>query len=718
MLRFGSPARWFSETRQRRLTVVLALALVTLALPAWSFAQAPTFNAFIATPKGGEPWFKPANAAVGDYNGDGKLDALIADGSYNSEVRLLLGNGNGTFTPINVNVSASPTNPTPIHIEAADLNGDGRLDAVFASPQGNLAPTVMLNTGNVSGVPQFALTTYPGFWSGIRSLTLGDLNGDGRPDFIVGNAYGYLQVYLNNGNGSFTAGQFTNLEPNVGGSTGPGAIADLNGDGNADYLVTSNQASATDIFFGNGDGTLQAPVVYPSNGLYPAVADLNEDGTPDFATVDGNGNLMVYLNNGNGTFSGPTLISTGLTNPASLVIVDISGDGNLDAVLSDFGSGSGVNGVTVFLGDGAGAFGSANPYTVNQRPLDVSVRDFNGDGKLDIATVGYNDNTYGVLLNTTVIPVTCAAGSYLASPGDLTCTLAPAGSFVAASGATEATQCLVGTYSAVAGATSCTLAPAGSFVATAGAASAALCPAGTYSATAGAASCALAPTGYVVASAGSTSPTACAAGTYADTFGAVACTPAPAGSYVSITGAASATACPAGTYSAAAGSSSCTPAPAGSFVPSTGATAATACAAGSYSASAGSSTCIPAPAGYFVPSPGASSATACAPGYGSAAGATSCYALDNDGDGVNNDVDAYPNSNMNATVSVGTCGTSVANQVMPNGATFNDLIAAIGGANHGAKVSGVSQLSNGWKSAGLISGRDHGAIVSCTAKSK
>jgi len=41
---------------------------------------------------------------------------------------------------------------------------------------------------------------------------------------------------------------------------------------------------------------------------------------------------------------------------------------------------------------------------------------------------------------------------------------------------------------------------------------------------------------------------------------------------------------------------------------------------------------------------------------------------------------------------------------MPNGATFKDLIASIGGANHGAKVSAVSQLSNGWKSAGLISG--------------
>jgi hypothetical protein len=62
----------------------------------------------------------------------------------------------------------------------------------------------------------------------------------------------------------------------------------------------------------------------------------------------------------------------------------------------------------------------------------------------------------------------------------------------------------------------------------------------------------------------------------------------------------------------------------------------------------------------------------------------------------------------------------VPNRVTANGATFNDLLgAAVAGAsNHGAKVSAVSALSNGWKSAGLISGRDHGAIVSCTARSK
>jgi hypothetical protein len=392
----------------------LAVAVLALLAPAASFAQAPTFNAFISTPKGGEPWFQPGAAAVGDFNGDGKLDAIVTDHSYNGVVRLMLGNGNGTFSQSDVNVSDAPTNPTPDMIKAADLNGDGRLDAVFVSGQGSLKPTVMINTGNVSGVPQFTVTHYAPVYSGLRSVTVGDLNGDGRPDFIVGNAYGSLYVYLNNGNGAFTAGQATNLVPNVGGSTGRGAIADLNGDGKADYAVTSNQAGATDIFFGNGNGTLQTPpVVIPNYAVGVAVADVNGDSKPDLLEVDGS-QLLVYLNAGGGTFglSGTTL----LAGANSLTTADINGDGTLDAVVGKSSS----NQIAVLLGDGSGAFGAPALFAVNNNPQDVSVGDFNGDAKLDVATVGYGDRTFGVLTNTTVFvaPLPTQTLTILGGSGD------------------------------------------------------------------------------------------------------------------------------------------------------------------------------------------------------------------------------------------------------------------------------------------------------------
>lgn len=211
----------------------------------------------------------------------------------------------------------------------------------------------------------------------------------------------------------------------------------------------------------------------------------------------------------------------------------------------------------------------------------------------------------------------------------------------------------------------------------------------------------------------------CAAGTFSAT-GNEPCTEAPMGSYVDTEGATSATLCPAGTYSSLPGAIDCVPAPPGSFVPTEGSTGSLLCPAGTYTDTFGAQACTEAAPGFYVPLIGSTSQIACDAGYGSEAGATECYPLDNDGDGVNNDVDAYPDSDMRPTVSVGVCTTTVGNQVLPNGATFNDLLAtaAAGATNHGELVSAVTQLANAWKSAGLISGRDHGAITSCVARAK
>jgi VCBS repeat protein/HYR domain-containing protein len=407
--------------RPTRVLAVVGFIVAALAVPTRSFAQAPTFDTLVTTPKGGEPWFQPAWAAVGDFNRDGKLDALVSDGGPN--LRLMLGNGDGTFTEHDVSVPG--TNPGMIR--AADLNGDGRLDAVTVSNGGNSAVTVLLNTGNDgNGVPQFTVTNYNTFLQGVRSVTIGDLNGDDKPDLVVGTCCGSVVVLRNMGDGTFNAStsffppysapyppdpaNYYNLQPGAGGpSVGPGVIVDVNGDGKTDYVVSSNQNHATNVFFGNGDGSLQAPVVIPSYGLFMAVADVNHDGKPDLIEADSgspdpsSGMLMVFLNSGDGRFSDPpTLYPSGLIQPLSLTTVDIDGDGNLDVVMSDFGGNGGGHQVAVLLGDGHGGFGAPNLYSVNHGPLDVSVDDFNGDGKLDIATVGRQDRTYGVLLNNSV----------------------------------------------------------------------------------------------------------------------------------------------------------------------------------------------------------------------------------------------------------------------------------------------------------------------------
>lgn len=93
--------------------------------------------------------------------------------------------------------------------------------------------------------------------------------------------------------------------------------------------------------------------------------------------------------------------------------------------------------------------------------------------------------------------------------------------------------------------------------------------------------------------------------------------------------------------------------------------------------------------------------------------------IDSDGDGVADDQDAFPNSNLAATVAIGACNTGVGNYLFSSGATMNDLLgaAANGVKNHGTYVSAVTKLADGWKKAGLISGKDQGKITSCAARS-
>jgi hypothetical protein len=93
---------------------------------------------------------------------------------------------------------------------------------------------------------------------------------------------------------------------------------------------------------------------------------------------------------------------------------------------------------------------------------------------------------------------------------------------------------------------------------------------------------------------------------------------------------------------------------------------------------------------------------------------------DTDGDGIPNNVDACPNSDLRPTVFVGTCNTMVPNHLFANGCTMADRIADVAAQarNHGAFVSGVAHLTNGWKRQRIITGAQKGAIQSCAGKAK
>jgi len=149
------------------------------------------------------------------------------------------------------------------------------------------------------------------------------------------------------------------------------------------------------VLLGNGDGSFQAPASY-SAGRIPysvAVGDFNGDGKPDMAVAslgDGpaftNGSVSVLLGNGDGTFRTAVSYRTD-PGPVSVAVGDFNGDGNLDLVVANYGSGPGfTNGsVSILLGNADGTFEAAINTPVIPSPVSVAVADFNGDENLDVA---------------------------------------------------------------------------------------------------------------------------------------------------------------------------------------------------------------------------------------------------------------------------------------------------------------------------------------------
>lgn len=208
-----------------------------------------------------------------------------------------------------------------------------------------------------------------------------DFNGDGRPDLAAANSGdGTVSVLLGNGDGSFQAAR------NSPGGDSLMVAGDFNGDGISDLVAGGSTPFS--VLLAAGDGTFSPPVPVAGGGRAVAAGDLNADGRADLVFSgyqainagegwDAVGFIQVLLGNGDGTFADPWTDWNVGTDPASLALADLNGDGHVDVVTGE--------GMYVLLGNGDGTL-RATGYWSNSAAPTVAVADFNGDGKPDVAT--------------------------------------------------------------------------------------------------------------------------------------------------------------------------------------------------------------------------------------------------------------------------------------------------------------------------------------------
>jgi len=295
----------------------------------------------------------------------------------------------------------------------ADFNGDGKKDVATIVQNGPCcSPTLFLSVelGNGNGTFQA-----PKLTAGLNSnqsnggqLFVGDLNGDGKQDLVVGyQAASYisvpssLDVFMGNGDGTFT---FSANYPITLNSIAGAAMADVNGDGKLDMLVvdqgpynTSGPSSAW-VVPGVGDGTFGTPASVALSGMmYNAVmGDLNGDGKLDIAGNDPNNNYMmtVYLASGSGYATGAAYsTSDSVSDACFLTSGDLTGDGKAELVAANCGD----NNVTVWVNNGDGTFQTGAYYASGAYPEAVTIADINGDGRADLVTSNDDSSDVTVL---------------------------------------------------------------------------------------------------------------------------------------------------------------------------------------------------------------------------------------------------------------------------------------------------------------------------------
>jgi hypothetical protein len=286
-------------------------------------------------------------------------------------------------------------------VAVVDLNNDGRLDFVVAS-EASRDLSIFVNLGNrqFSQPAPVRLPSVPDHSLGRIALAVADINGDGIEDLAASQAGGTVTPLLNLNGGGLAA--LASLP--TGARPWGVALGEMNGDGILD-IVTANRDDNTFTVQLSGPGGTYTRTDYPSGGIRAsdvAAADLNGDGRADIIVTNEKiepttnlGNVVVFLNDGNGGF-GPKLVHLrGRETPRSICTGDFDNDGFADVAVGSLES----NDVMVLHGNGDGTWRNDElDFPVGFGAVSVNCIDADGDGRTDIAYARKKAGDVGVVL--------------------------------------------------------------------------------------------------------------------------------------------------------------------------------------------------------------------------------------------------------------------------------------------------------------------------------
>lgn len=275
----------------------------------------------------------------------------------------------------------------PSAVVVQDFDGDDKLDLLVANvDEKNVSVFLNDGSGGFSEATDLTLETTPTF------IAVGDIDGDDKVDLVVVNAdENSISLLLNDANGSFSTPTEIALEMK------PAAVVvgDINGDGKVDLVVADAESENVSIFLNNGSDSFDNPTSL-TVGIVPSgvvVGDINGDNKLDLLVANyASGNVSLMLNDGNGGFGNSTNFAIE-TTANSMVLQDIDGDKKVDLVLAN----AAQKQVSVMLNDGNAGFSTATTFTIETSSDYIAVGDIDDDSKSDLIVADADSDSISVL---------------------------------------------------------------------------------------------------------------------------------------------------------------------------------------------------------------------------------------------------------------------------------------------------------------------------------